>query len=503
MYFYDKIIFDDYLESGSDRQSSFLNLLEIDPVKLKEDTVFFEKYEKQIIEQFKIVERDQLVADIMRISKSLNRIYNDSLKLAQNVVGLQKLELPEQRSPAWYAMRETMITASDWATAIGKNPYSTRNKLLLKKLGYEGEQFTGNAATAWGVKYEPVATSIYERRNNKTVIEFGLIPHPTISFLGASPDGITADGTMLEIKCPPKRVITGIPPFYYWVQMQGQLEVCDLELCDFLECKIEEYETAEEYFADIEEGSPLSKANGLELGIVLEFKRKDDSLHFEYSPFGMNMDESNKWTVEMIKENSKNNLMFSKQLYWKLTKISCVPVFRDRDWFKDSVPKLKSFWDEWSFYKKHGYEILLKNKKTKPKKSDNFVEQNLKMYEGFFNGDTEAINMLSSSFDKIFNGYREGVPVRKFAFSNESIQEIDEYFKNLTEDDEEEPNQDFDDDDEIDYVEILRNSRKEKVNFLFSGISAELDDTSDSDKNKSKKIDKKPKKSSRFMFSDE
>ena len=56
---------------------------------------------------------------------------------------------------------------------------------------------------------------------------------------GASPDGICDIdsppdyiGRMLEIKCPPRRKFTREVPKHYWMQMQGQLETCDLEECD-------------------------------------------------------------------------------------------------------------------------------------------------------------------------------------------------------------------------------------------------------------------------------
>jgi hypothetical protein len=113
----------------------------------------------------------------------------------------------------------------------------------------------------WGNKYESVAVLIYEYRNNVKVLEFGCLKHPFINFLGASPDGITEDGIMLEIKCPSTREITGIPPPYYWCQVQGQLEVCELDRCDFLECKIKEYDGEEEYLNDNYDGGDLSFIN--------------------------------------------------------------------------------------------------------------------------------------------------------------------------------------------------------------------------------------------------
>jgi putative phage-type endonuclease len=142
------------------------------------------------------------------------------------------LEVIEQRTPEWYALRKQMITASDWATALGKSKNQGKRNLILKKCD-RGVPFTGNVYTQWGQKYEPVANRIYELRQGVKVHEFGVLRHPKYYFLGASPDGITPDGIMLEIKCPPLRVIDGKVPVGYMIQVQGQLEICDLEYCDF------------------------------------------------------------------------------------------------------------------------------------------------------------------------------------------------------------------------------------------------------------------------------
>ena len=57
--------------------------------------------------------------------------------------------------------------------------------------------YSPNKYTIHGTKYEPVATTAYEIRNNTSVIEFGCLPHPIYTELGASPDGITPDCIML------------------------------------------------------------------------------------------------------------------------------------------------------------------------------------------------------------------------------------------------------------------------------------------------------------------
>ena len=83
----------------------------------------------------------------------------------------------------------------------------------------------------------------YEKTYNTTVGDFGCISHTDYEYIAASPDGINIDdtsplyGRMLEIKNTVSRVITGIPKLEYWIQMQIQMEVCDLNECDFLEMK--------------------------------------------------------------------------------------------------------------------------------------------------------------------------------------------------------------------------------------------------------------------------
>ena len=44
-------------------------------------------------------------------------------------------------------------------------------------------------------------------------------------------------GRLVEIKNIVNREITGIPKKEYWVQMQLQMEVTDLDECDFLETR--------------------------------------------------------------------------------------------------------------------------------------------------------------------------------------------------------------------------------------------------------------------------
>lgn len=161
----------------------------------------------------------------------------------QTLSNLRKIPIVEQRSPEWYDIRKSLITASDFAQAVKKGKFGSQKKFYAKKCGYEKDEFDSSIPPLqWGVRYEEVANMFYKLKYDVDVYEFGVLKHPSYDFLGASPDGISSLGIMLEIKCPYRRKCTESIPEQYEYQIQGQLEVCDLEECDYLECYIEEYE---------------------------------------------------------------------------------------------------------------------------------------------------------------------------------------------------------------------------------------------------------------------
>ena len=142
------------------------------------------------------------------------------------VLELKQLPQYEQRSNEWYKQREECISASDIASAIGESKYGRKNDIILQKCGHPSS-FKGNIYTLHGQKYEDIAIALYEKIYNVKVHEFGLIPHgfikshskKRIPFIGASPDGITDEGIMVEIKCPMRRKIKTITlqrQIHYW-----------------------------------------------------------------------------------------------------------------------------------------------------------------------------------------------------------------------------------------------------------------------------------------------
>ena len=301
-------------------------------------------------------------------------------ELEKHICYLDTIPQPPQRSPEWYAFRKTRLTASDFGTAVGVNPYSDKKRLIRKKCGEE-QPFKAGPAIIHGVKYEDVAIAIYERRRDVKVREYGCIPHSTLNFLGASPDGIccyTSNnknlvGRMLEIKCPKSRKLDGTIPEYYYLQVQGQLEVCELEYCDFLQCVIVEI-SKDEFMADVgEDENHNFLANKMEKGVLIsyyDFSKRNEG--YKYASYNDCLKENTleNWIdrvqSEILDENPENEILGT--LYWKLKEYSCILVKRDRDMWSRLEPQLRSFWDEVLHYREIGYESLITEKKNTYKK---------------------------------------------------------------------------------------------------------------------------------------
>ena len=131
-----------------------------------------------------------------------------------------------------------MITASDVASVIGMSRYESPEDVMYKKCGFS-KKYNERSITSMshGVQYESVARDLYCKLTGEIVHEVGLVQHPEYSFIGASADGITESGKVIEIKCPTGKLRTEIPDYYY-PQVQLCMEVLNLDTCDYMEFQL-------------------------------------------------------------------------------------------------------------------------------------------------------------------------------------------------------------------------------------------------------------------------
>ena len=141
-----------------------------------------------------------------------------------------------QRSEEWFRVRAGKITASRVAAALGLDPYLTRPRLWRQLTGVE-QPAPPNARMEAGTEAEPYALHDYELITGHLVEPVGFVHHPTIPWLGASPDGFVNDASLVEIKCPDPefwKARTEVPDHYY-AQIQAQLQCTGRSHCDYFQ----------------------------------------------------------------------------------------------------------------------------------------------------------------------------------------------------------------------------------------------------------------------------
>jgi putative phage-type endonuclease len=297
--------------------------------------------------------------------------YRDELKV------LLQLPLMKQRTTEWFEARKTRLTASDLYDAIkvssGGSDTSVSIKLAKKKaniVAADTINYNAIPALKWGTMFEPMATRCYSQKMNDIAIhDFGLICATDNEHFGASPDGINELGIMLEIKCPySRKIVDGVIPDKYKMQIQGQLAVCKLKECDYIECIFKSLETAEEYLE-------LNCGTAVRHGVIAEFyNQKGEYVYFYSEP-----DRTPKECLEyiqiiadgIIKDNSSGSssvssvsggekLRFSKYTYWRLDEMIIQRVvFNAKEW-ETIIPKINTFWEKVEEYKLLPIEIGIK-----------------------------------------------------------------------------------------------------------------------------------------------
>lgn len=318
------------------------------------------------------------------------------LRRKNRVEEIKLIPQHEQKSQEWLNQRQQCLTATAISGALDEDPYSRPINLLIDKVG-RGKPFKENKNVHHGKKYEEIGSMYYSFRNNVNVAEYGLLQDEKYTFIGASPDGIceknTPDnklsslvGRLLEIKFPTTRkiILEGdldgdiIPHYYNW-QILTQLYVTKLDECDFLQCKIDEYDSWDEFVADSRKGIPgLSTETNLEKGCLIQLLPKNMigmepgakiqdipaeemclyNAKYIYPPkLHMTFEDIKNWIAEELTDFHKNKLskeyMIDRVIYWRLSQIACHTVKSDTARFEAVIPTLKQFWDYVLFYREH------------------------------------------------------------------------------------------------------------------------------------------------------
>ena len=342
----------------------------------------------------------------------------DKKRIRKLLKKYENVEQPEQLTEAWFKFRREGLSASDIWKAIDSQ--AAKNNLIYgkcKPIDISKKRNGVNIESPFhnGHKFEPLSIMHYEFDFNTTVGEFGCKAHSDYPFLRASPDGINTDennslyGRLVEVKNPVSRKLSGTPKKDYWIQMQIQMEVWDLDECDFLETVFKSYENEEEFNNDGE--SYTRTANDLRKGVMIHFYHKEQP-YYEYTPVDISKKDFDIWYDKIMEKNK--HMTWVKNGYWYLEDYSCVLVPRNNKWFKAVYPDFKELWNTILKERISGYEHRKPKKKNK-KKSKKLTPTTLKKLETdtkilFFDTNISPkinehqniiIKVRTESFDKI------------------------------------------------------------------------------------------------------
>ena len=294
---------------------------------------------------------------------------------------------PSQRTPEWYEYRNKVITASSLYKIFGSE--ALRNELIYEKCSTPPRMDNGDvsistvsvnttSALHWGIKYEPVSILIYEDVYSTRIESLGCITHEEYDFIGASPDGVNANpdsplyGRLIEIKNVKSREIDGTICEQYWVQMQIQMEVCNINDCDFLETKFVEYDSYNDYLTDtvVDSDNIEYEYNGcLDLfykGLIIYFHKDTEGPTYVYKPLCIKtLEEEIVWETDVINKYQSEGYHWITNIYWKLVVFNCQLVLRNRFWFSKVFPAISDFWEIIKYDRINGSDHRKPSKRTK------------------------------------------------------------------------------------------------------------------------------------------
>ena len=198
--------------------------------------------------------------------------------------------------------------------------------------------------------------------------------------VGASPDGISDKNILLEIKCLYNRELRNEVPYYYWIQTQIQMEVCNIDFCDFIQVIFKEHKNEED------------------LNLYL-------------------LNNKCKW----FGKNSYQNIDF----YWSIEDYNIISVKRDKEWFNNNIRQLKLFYDDIIYYRKNKSKLFNRKKRGIKISSNNEIKSyiNHNWTEWIAASDiynclsgNELIDWLNLYGEK--HGYKKDIIDYKYNFNN-------------------------------------------------------------------------------------
>lgn len=185
------------------------------------------------------------------VQQQLDCLVQRSKILDEDIMRTSEITVGQRDNPACHLARKGRLTASNFGSVLKAKRVTPS---LLKHLGeYDLSRVK---AVQWGVNNEEEAIKTFTLKTGKRVKETGIWFHSS-GILGASPDGIIDDETVLEAKCPyternltTEEAVASSVTFclgksdngeyvikkdhVYWHQVQGELYFSRRKFCYFV-----------------------------------------------------------------------------------------------------------------------------------------------------------------------------------------------------------------------------------------------------------------------------
>lgn len=174
-------------------------------------------------------------------------------KTKEEILNLEIITRGQSKNVTWRMSRNNLLTASNFGT-VCKLRSSTNPRRLIQNI--LSSDFKGSVATRWGNDHEEIAKAQFEETYRLKVKDCGLFVCEEYLYLGASPDGVIDQDTIIEIKCPysarfltPEQAVVEKKIKYldlkegvltlkknhdYFFQIQGQLAISKSKICFFI-----------------------------------------------------------------------------------------------------------------------------------------------------------------------------------------------------------------------------------------------------------------------------
>lgn len=114
--------------------------------------------------------------------------------------GVRVLSEPETPRPEWLELRKGGLGGSDALAIANLDQYRSPLRVWLEKTGEDLNEEGDNPLLHWGRMMEAPLADWFAETSGIEIFECGMLGHPSIDWMRFSPDRLTADDAILEIK---------------------------------------------------------------------------------------------------------------------------------------------------------------------------------------------------------------------------------------------------------------------------------------------------------------